>query len=268
MAPRKRILHPAEPAKSSRRQAVPGKAPPPKAPTALEKLPAPQQEYARHIAEGLKPIEAAAAAYPHLRSRDAIAKAASRLRNSSRVRKAVLELQARQARDTMRKFDISIEGLAQIVAASAHADVGDYFRIEHREIPRRHKKTGEPVLDREGRPIVDRVPSLTVTPLHDLSEVQRRAIADVGMSFDKFGNPSLDVKLHNKVEAATKLMALILKAREIEAPPVLAGIVDGGTIVADQSGGALAAIEDKREALKRFEAMRGDLNARYAKGRR
>lgn len=183
-------------------------------------------------------------------------------KGSAMLRKGYISHAVSQRAETVEQiantqFEITAKNVLQEIAATAFANADDYFEWGSYEKPA-FKKNGDPIIDPQtGRQRIDTVPYVSIKPSSELTRVQKAAVVAAEETISKTGDRVISVKMGNKLGALTKLGEhLRLFSAPVDAPPPLPAslVVNGNVNITSNKD--VAAINDKREALKAFEALR------------
>lgn len=116
----------------------------------------------------------------------------------SRLRDKALEI-------VEKKFEITVERIAQEFAAIAFANSDDYVEWGSKEVEVIDKKTGEVKLDKNGKPVTRHVPYTIIKPSASLSKIQKKAVVGADMTVSKEGIPTVAIKMADKLAALKAL---------------------------------------------------------------
>lgn len=224
-----------------------------KAPDGLTKQ---QRKFAEHYALHGNGAGAYAHAYPASKKStpDYRSRRAHDLLRNGRIRSKIDALRPKAAAAIDQKFEITVERIAQEYAAIAFANSDDYFEWGTREVPR-FRKDGSPVIGPNGQQVVDVEPYAYAKPSTSLTRKQKAAIVGASMSFSRTGDPSIEVKMANKL-AALKDLGTFLKMFNQQVEHTGPG---GGPVQVKDVSEVKAL--DPVSALKAFETFRQSLAA-------
>lgn len=152
-------------------------------------------------------------------------------------------------------FAVTVKRVLEEYASIALANSDDFFEWGVREVPR-FSKNGHPIIDQDGKQIVDQVPYAYAKPSAQLTRRQKAAIVGASMTFSKTGDPTVEVKMANKL-AALKDLGTFLKMfnQQIDHTVALSGPNGGPVEVSTPDLKAMSPVE----ALKVFEALRSTI---------
>lgn len=154
-------------------------------------------------------------------------------------------------------FEINTKTVLQEIAAMAFANADDFFEWGSFEKPL-FNKNGDPRINSDtGAHITATTPYVRIKPSADLTRVQKAAIVAAEETVSKTGDRVISVKLGNKLGALTKLGDhLRLFSAPADGGLPAGAIINGNVTVNNLTPKDVAGIDDKRDALKAFEAMR------------
>ena len=189
------------------------------------------------------------------------AEKASKLLAQAKIQGKIRELDARLADKVAERFDISADRVIQELAAMAFAKPRDYYEFGQREIPILDKKTGMPVTDKYGN-VKTRTEKFTVLKnSKDLTDVQLKAVVQIGETISRTGDKIVEVKLADK-RGALNDIARIMGYVKTKVEHTGA---NGGPIETSHEYNLpnLDGVTDPKEMLRAFEDFRmGRINGR------
>lgn len=166
-----------------------------------------REKFCQHYALHKNGAEAYAHAYPKSRRQQPQYRAQQsfKLMRNTEIQDRINELKARVVAVADKEFDITAERVLQEMAAIAFANSDDFYVWGVREVPRFHRKTGQPVLDGDGNQVIDHVPFAAVKPSDGLTRRQKAAITGAEMTLSRTGEPLVSVKMADKRAALKDL---------------------------------------------------------------
>lgn len=184
------------------------------------------------------------------------AEKASKLLAQAKIQAKVAELEVKLGAKLSERFDITADGVLQEIAALAMANPGDYYEWGYEEEEIFNRK-GEPVvvLDAFGNNVTKKrvVPFVRFKASKDLTAVQKKAIAAVGLTYSQSGKRILELKLTSK-HAALKDLAAFLKLNTV--PVELTGKNGGPIESVHHVLPDLEGASDPKAILRAFEDFR------------
>ncbi len=163
----------------------------------MTKLTNKQEAFAQHYALHGNACEAYRQAYDASRMKATSIECNScKLLKSAKVAQRVAELQAVKARRMAERFDITVDRIAQELAAIAFADPTDYFTWGVRTVTKYRGKNQSYEVEE---------PYVALKPMEELSKVQRKAIVGAEMSYSQSGHAIAHIKLADKRGALNDL---------------------------------------------------------------
>lgn len=218
-----------------------------------------QHKFVEHYALHRNAAEAYGAAYP--KSRKNVAQYRSK-KGRALLKKGLIRDRLTQRTEIVERkanemFSITAHTVLQEIAAMAFANADAYFEWGSSERPA-YKRNGDPIIDHStGEQRMDTVPYVRIKPSSDLTRVQKAAIVAAEETISKTGDRVISVKLGNKLGALTKLgNHLRLFSAPADGGMPAGAIINGNVTVNNLTPKDVAGIDDKRDALKAFEAMR------------
>lgn len=223
-------------------------------------LTAAEEAFCQHFAVNKVGSEAVRHAWPEWRTKpdQYVAQKASKLKASGKIQERIDRLSDKTATILERKFEITTEKILEEIAATAFANAGDYYDWGVKEVPRIHRKTGQPIYDDAGKMVTEMVPYAYAKPASALTRQQKAAIVGAEQSIAKTGETVVSVKMANKLAALGLLLQHTTKQAEKAPPaPVQVNVVGAAQVVTDSA--SIATMSDPKAALRAFEEARARL---------
>lgn len=150
------------------------------------------------------------------------------------------------------EFAVTVKRVLDEYAAIAFINSDDVFEWGVREVPQ-FTKNGAPIIGQDGKQVVELQPYAYAKPSAELTRRQKAAIVGASMTFSKTGDPTVEIKMANKL-AALKDLGTFLKMfnQQIDHKVALSGPNGGPVEVSTPDLKGMSPVE----ALKAFEAMR------------
>lgn len=152
-------------------------------------------------------------------------------------------------------FAVTVKRVLEEYASIALANSDDYFEWGVREVPQ-FTKNGDPIIGEDGKQVTEPQPYAYAKPSASLTRRQKAAIVGASMTFSKTGDPTVEVKMANKL-AALKDLGTFLKMfnQQIDHTVALSGPNGGPVEVSTPDLKGLSPVD----ALKAFELLRGQI---------
>lgn len=216
-----------------------------------------QEKFCQHFALHGNGAEAYGHAYPVSRkgSPQYRANQAAKMLSQPKIRARIAKLGEKVERKADEQFDISANRVLQEIAAIAMYNSEDYFDWGVQYIPKFNRKTGEPVLDKDGNQVTEPRPYAIPKPASQLSRQQKSAVIGAEMSFTREGIPIINVKMGDKLNAL-KMLGMYHKLFNQKIEHEVGGKGGGPVQIKDVSD--VKAL-DPVTAMKAFEAFRQSL---------
>lgn len=168
-----------------------------------------QEKFAHHYALHQDATAAYRHSHPDTKAApDSIYVSASRMLADAKVKLRIEALMQRKVEALEQRFDITVDRIAQELAAIAFANADDYYSWGTIDRICRDNE-GEIERDADGKPYTEPRPFVNIKPSDELTRIQKKAIAGAEMSYAKDGSPMVAVKMSDKRAALKDLMAIL-----------------------------------------------------------